>query len=275
MADGWDLAAEQLDVTTASRTDQKGDEMSEEQALTTSRVTAAEMVQTDGPLVACDPAEMATAQKGLLEWARQMREKIAAETEELRQAHEIAARNRWGSRSVLVNQIKRAERRMEFYAKIGSAVEAGYLIVPNFDMDVFAIRTKARVPRGGWATHRQQDQVAGFLPEGEGENVSPHAVYEHDTQLVKNYKGEEVRQDIWRPESFEDVDFPMEVARPVIMERTAEALRLKLFDEMGIARDSKLIRRGDPMILGRLRNPRSTRPDATFFIAWMFDRDNV
>ena len=236
---------------------------------------AAEMVEV-GTLVACDPAEMARAQAGLTEWARRKVAEVKAEAEELAQALDIATRNGWGTRRALDNALRRTERRATFYLKIEEALAAGYLVVPNFEMDIFAIRTKAMKPRGGWVRHNRNDQVAGFLPSGEGRYVSPHPEHEHYRDKEKSANGQhEYEVDHYRPISFNEVDFPMELAKPVVMGMTEHALRLTLFDEVGIARDAKAIRRGDPMILGRLRNPRPNHPDVTFFIAWAFDPRNV
>jgi hypothetical protein len=63
------------------------------------------------------------------------------------------------------------------------------------------------------------------------------------------------------------------LAKPALMQRTATAMAQKLFDEIGVAVDSSFSGRtsGDPILLGRIRNPRRGRPDMTFFIGWYFD----
>lgn len=241
---------------------------------TTDLVPAGEAVGTVRPLVACDPGEMARAQGSLRSWATAKRGEVEGELVELRSALDIAVRNKWGTRRVLASQITRAERRVEFYAKVSAALDAGFLIVPNFAMDVFAIRTKARAPRGGWTQsdwRARRGQEPQLLPAGAGGYVGPVPALERSTESVRNGKGELVERHSYMPVEWRDVDFPVEMALPVVMERTEAALRLKLFDEIGIAKDAQAVRRGDPMILGRLRNPRPNRPAATFFIAWSFD----
>jgi hypothetical protein len=240
---------------------------------------AGDLLETGGPLVACDPAEMARAQGNLIEWAIKMQHSLDLEAEELRKAHEVAVANKWGNRGILVSQLKRAEKRIVFYGKIESALRSGYLIVPNFEMSVFAIRTERSFPRGGWrqwgSDSSKYQQVSGILPAGEGDNVSPNPKLDHCATPYTDEQGKARVRHEYMPVEFEDVDFPMEVARPVVMETTARALKLRLFDEIGIAKDASAIRRGDPMILGRLRNPRPNRPDVTCFIAWYFDPRNV
>lgn len=235
---------------------------------------AKESLVTEATLVACNPQEMAVAQEGMIAWACRMQEKVKEEIVELEAALEIATRNGWGTRKALQNQLNRAAKRIIFYEKIEHALREGYLVVPNFDMDIFAIRTKAHVPRGQWkqwgnnpANYRQP---AAMLPAGEGKLVSPLPTLEHiDTGTAEKPRHE------YRPIEWEDVDFPLEMAKPVVMGVTARALRLKLFDSIGIARNAGVGRRGDPMILGRFHNPRTGRPDVTFFIAWLLDPSNI
>lgn len=73
------------------------------------------------------------------------------------------------------------------------------------------------------------------------------------------------------------LNFPLALAKPVLMERAAAAMGRKLFDEIGVAVDTQWRgrRSGDPIILGRIRNPRRGRPDITFFVGWYFDPTNL
>lgn len=58
------------------------------------------------------------------------------------------------------------------------------------------------------------------------------------------------------PKEWRDIiDFPVALAKPDVMEAAQAAMALRLFDEMGVAHDANGARRGDPMILGRFRNP--------------------
>jgi len=59
------------------------------------------------------------------------------------------------------------------------------------------------------------------------------------------------------------------IAKPALMSKTAEAMALKIFDEIGVAVDTKG-RKSDPVIIGRIKNPRQ-RPDLSFFIGWFFN----
>lgn len=44
--------------------------------------------------------------------------------------------------------------------------------------------------------------------------------------------------------------------------------------EQGIVNDSRT-RRGDPIVIGRILNPRTSRSDVSFFIAWVARLDRV
>src|SRR4051812_20570303 len=88
-------------------------------------------------LVALSPFDVPAAQLDLSTWCRG---KIAALGSELRDhRHNLrhARASKWKTTgwSALVTKTK---RRMIYYAKIKAAVDAGYLVVPNFDIDVFA-----------------------------------------------------------------------------------------------------------------------------------------
>jgi hypothetical protein len=45
----------------------------------------------------------------------------------------------------------------------------------------------------------------------------------------------------------------------------------RIFDEMGIVVDQRKMRNGDPIIVGRILNPRRNRPDLSFFVCWALD----
>ena len=79
--------------------------------------------------------------------------------------------------------------------------------------------------------------------------------------------------------AFEDVEFPLDLAKPELMRITSEAMALKLFDEIGVLRvqrDDTAVAKGDPVILGRIIHPvgrdyNSARTRLTFFIGWYVD----
>lgn len=221
-------------------------------------------------LVARTPVELQAAHTEMVAWCEQKTAEVEGEVRALGASINAAI-----DANLVVNaldrQLKIAEKRLVFYGKVKEALRAGYFIVPNFPMDVFAIRTKAKGPRSDiekshWARFLQPAQL---LPEGEGRYVSASPTVQRWTEPEKRKDGSQYDQAYSRPVGFKDVEFPVALAKPEVLTATGLALERKLFDELGIAQDRTMY--GDPMILGRVRNPRPHRPSVTFFVAWWFD----
>jgi hypothetical protein len=55
------------------------------------------------------------------------------------------------------------------------------------------------------------------------------------------------------------------------MTAAGNAMTAKVFDEIGVAVDSRYSgrRSGDPVLVGRIRNP--SGPDVSFYLGWYFD----
>ena len=135
-------------------------------------------------------------------------------------------------------------------------------------IDAFAIRTSRVNPSGTptkWKGTRFEQQ-AQVLPAGKGRYVDAAAATDSKTETITNKEGKLVKETVYFPTDFKDVMFPMEMARPEIINATEKAMALEVFDEIGIARDWRA--GGDPMILGRILHPKRNSAAATFFIAW-------
>ena len=96
-------------------------------------------------LVARNPQEMASAQANLVDWLRQKSDLTLSEVNELETARDEAKRHKWKT-SAFSTQIVKARKRHQFYQKTLEAVLAGYTIIPNFPIDVFAIRVVREGP---------------------------------------------------------------------------------------------------------------------------------
>jgi hypothetical protein len=236
-------------------------------------------VRAPHDFVALSPAEMTTAHEGMLRWAESKVREMSAEIGEFQAEAKLAKENGWRSGGFERHK-KIAQRRLAFYQKIIDALKAGYIVVPNFAMTAFAIRTTAESPRGGkeiytWSTPTFEQQ-AEVLPSGEGRYVNPEPSKEtwtEDGGLDKEGKPKELK--IASPDDFVDVVFPLAVAKVQIMAATAQAMALKVFDEIGMTDEWHGGRRGDPIVLGRLLNPRRNAPSVTFFIGWYFDARRI
>jgi hypothetical protein len=225
-------------------------------------------------LIARDGQELARAHAKMIEWAVMMGSSLEAERAEQITALDIADSNGWAT-TTFENRIRVLYGRKLFYAKIETALRAGYVIVPNFAMNTFAIRTKAKNPRGRPVTARYRPresyaQQPQLLAPGEGEFRSDRPTVATDTEIVKEGDSTVTKYTVY-PDELTGIDFPISMAKPEIMSVAAAALAEKLFDEIGVAEDWNSGARGDPILLGRLRNPRRGRPGLTFFLAWHFD----
>ena len=226
-------------------------------------------------LVAVDQAQLAHAQDELISWSEHAQQLVTRELEEQQQVRDHAAAQKWAV-APHDRRIAQLRRRQEFYAKIEGAAREGYVVIPNFEMTAFAIRTKAAKPKarqrdGKWHPNERSQ----ILPAGEGEYKNPSQLITESTETRKrNYGEKESYTQVvsWPSEFQESIEFPIALAKPVLMQRTAMALATKLFDELGVVDDGpRHGRPGDPVIAGRIRNPRPGRPDITFFIGWYFD----
>jgi len=225
------------------------------------------------------PEQMRQSNQALIAWCDAKIRKLTAEASELQAAYEHAVKQKWKS-GVLKTHWARCGARTEYFKKIKLALECGYYIVPNFPVTAFVIRTDAKNPKKGtttykWSTHLQTDAA---LPAGEGENKNPlPAVYERDiTNEAQKAAGKEVIQ--YFAKHFEDLEFPVNMAKPRIMEATSRAMALKLFDEIGVLPDGR--KKADPVIIGRIRNPNSRFINdnnrwVSFIIAWHLDTETL
>lgn len=60
-------------------------------------------------------------------------------------------------------------------------------------------------------------------------------------------------------------DFPFLAVKPAVLAATQNAMALRVFDEIGTVQNSA---GRDPIIVGRLLDPRGNGRVSTFFIAW-------
>lgn len=225
---------------------------------------------------AFEPQEMKDANTALIEWCSKKIAQLTADAAELFASYEHAVKQKWKS-ATLKRHADLATKRVTFYEKMKAALEAGFYIVPNFPVSLFAVRTDRDKPyrkltignyeAGAWPFK----QPPNNLPVGEGE-------YKPCDPLIKTEK--EVTQDgankktIYLEEAvgWGDIDFPIQMAKPTIMEATTRAMALKIFDQFGLfARGT-----GDPIIVGEIIDP--ARPwhhdnakRITFIIAWHLD----
>lgn len=243
--------------------------MNEELAVST--IAKTELVPScpDIEVTATQPGEMLPAQHALIDWCVRKCAALEKEKAELDEAHAHAVAHKWKSSTLKAHSI-RIGKRIQYYTKIRAALEAGYCIVPNFPVSLFAIRTEKGSPLKLMSNYRHSNfqQQAEGAPIGEGEYKNPMpVVFQRTIQKAEPGKKEEIQY--WA-EDFQAVDFPIQMAKPRIMEATTRAMALNIFDEFGIL---PAARNKDPLIVGRVKLGGSPKWDrdgnrVTFIIAW-------
>lgn len=230
-------------------------------------------------LVALTPAEMVPAQHDLIAWCDRKIRSLADERDDLELHQKLAIEQGWKT-SVVVAGLNRNERLTTYYEKMRAALQAGYLLVPNMPIDVLAVRVnRVKQPEerrdNRWGRFEAKAQSA--LPAGVGRYVDETVAQHARNYRTVNEKNESVVKTQYYSGDYDEVDFPVALTKPVILDATARAMALKIFDEIGRVRnDGQSFRsKADPIMVGRLLDPRKGRNGATFFIAWWVDTSSL
>lgn len=239
---------------------------------------ATPIVQKEDGNIACTalvPNDMTGCQDALVAWCRNKLAATQQEAKELSDAFEHAKAKKWKAEPIR-KHAKLASRRVVFYAKMLAALEQGFVIIPNFPVSMFAIRKSDQAQPQGYALVKAGSYLPTFtqeseeLPAGVGEYRNPEPnTYVGTPQKVHNSPFEHTAT---RAQSWDDLEFPLTMAKPEIMQATDRAMALKIFDEMGILPaelPGQKRAKGDPIIVGRLNDPRGRT--VTFMIAWHLD----
>ena len=234
----------------------------------------------DFTVVASNPFDMAAGQKSLILWAARKVQSLKGQAEYAGHQLKLSEENGWNPEAWR-SQVRKYERRAEFYRKIKAALEAGYYIVPPFPIDIFAIRTKKGAPDRTDGTHRDNhDQSAQILPIGEGRYVEPkparETYVEQEEKVVNHQTGAKGNVPVryYYASEWRDCDFPFKLARAEIREATDKAMSLKVFDQIGVLPRT---RKPDPLVVGQILVPDKAnygwgnREAISFFVAWWLD----
>lgn len=250
-------------------------------------MTENSLVLPDVPmkLAARDAQQMEASRNFLITWFEKRIAEEAASGDELEAAYNSAIKHKWAVKA-LRNQLNKAAKRVSFYLKAKAAVEAGFTLVPNFPIDLFAIRVTQAHPTpqiesttsNWWPS--VSDEQPKQEPMGKGGYVSPRQTISQWNEPETDSNGKAITRRYTQVEEFREIDFPVTVAHPIVMDATAQAMGMKLFDSIGICQDTQASRRagrrkGDPLVIGRIYMPRTNGygdPKAiSFLIAWHVD----
>ena len=225
-----------------------------------------------GTLVALTPQDVAPAQANLAVWCRQKLATLGSELREQRQCLRQAKASKWNTKS-WSGQISRTKARMIYYAKIKAAVEAGYLIVPNFDIDVFAVKTRRVIPPFGDDLTTAQPDLS---PHGSGDYVDDVVFSRTETRKWTDADQKLRSRDVDVPTGYDfEPDIPLRGVKPIILDATQRAMALRIFDQIGVVK----ARKQDPIIVGQIVQPggngRSWKKTVSFFVAWWLDPETL
>lgn len=224
-------------------------------------------------VVALTPAELIPAQRSLAEWCREKVCALGRDLSEQRQNLRQAKTMKW-KHSGWANAVTKTKKRMVYYAKIQAALKAGYLIVPNFDVEVIAVRVQRESPNEAVDVTQATAEV---LPQNRGRYVDDSLSGYDEDRVVKYGDGTTKTVSDFHPTRYDtEIDFPASLVKPVVMAATERAMAHRIFDRIGIVRKT---RRSDPIVVGQIIDPATTQKWAlrsnpkcvTFFIAWWLD----
>lgn len=230
----------------------------------------------DIELTAENSDEMAGCQNAMIGWCRAKIAETRGHVEELKAAYEHALKSKWKSET-LKRHWSLSVKRLDFYERMLTALEHGYQIVPSFPVTAFAIRTDKKRPLKMLTGYRHANhtQEPSSIQSGEGEYKNPFPVVYERTIAAKTPTTSEVKS-YWA-EAWKDLEFPISMSKPRIMEAATRAMALKIFDDLGIL--PAIQAKGDPLIIARLLVPanRGYGPKrwVSFIVAWHLDTRTI
>lgn len=285
----------------------------------TSGVTSDELAVIDGEvihdhappsthLVATSPLEMQATQADLRAQLEDRLTVIEREIIEANRALNEARRNGWATQT-LISARNRLIDDETYYNKVLAAVEAGHTIIPEFPIEIFAVRRAdpdpkrhqtfqgAISPKDTWLGHAVESDCA---PAGAGEYRNPEPETSNYTWENKAPGAQERGEPRWHTEVYRSgkpvgpIFFPSATARSPIMKATAHAMKDKVFDQIGVclpvqrAAKGRVIKAqprrqqmnasvGDPLVIGQVlrKNEGGRQKCVSFIIAWYLNLDEL
>ena len=237
--------------------------------------------------VAVNATEMANAKAGIQTWLINKLAQINDEIESAQGLLERAVKYKL-KQSSFKNQLAKHQVAHLYYGKLLAACQAGFTIVPNMPMDVFAIRVirgdpKWKVQEGSSfsgfnsAAPYVEDEKEQILPAHRGRYESPITKFSEDrveTKVLRDGKDAAKYEVTQYCEGYDKIDFPLAIAHPIVMDATMAAMAHRIFDRIGIVGPTNKRKgyRGDPIVIGQIVERGGWNPKtASFLIAWYLD----
>lgn len=218
-------------------------------------------------------AEMSKAQEALVAWAETKVKLLKKELKEVNENLQIATKRKW-KKEPWERQVTKAAKKLTFYEKVEAALKAGYVIVPDMNVELFAIRTTRKSAKEnktkGW--HRPKDQQTNSPPLGEGRYVTPQGEQLWANEVKKHEPGKAPEYEVvrWVEGHDDEIDFPFRMAKPAILTATADAMAGKFFDEMGVL--PRFRKQPDPVVVGRITHKDGYHERRfNFLVVWFID----
>lgn len=225
-------------------------------------------------LAALSASEMAQTQKQLVAFCQRKIQALRVEYKDAQANFNHAKAAKWRT-APFETAMRKAKKAIIYYGKMWAAVKAGYVIVPNFDAEVMAVRTNRECPiqkTSEYMSGVQRVHADASLPAGRGRYVDDeHRVTDasyHEPDPA--HPGLRKKVNVFETGEYGEIDFPISVVKPIVMDATQRAMALRIFDRIEVAG----ARRKDPIVLGRLMKDKWTI-GATFFIAWWIDVETL
>lgn len=266
-------------------------------------VIEGEIVQDTPPsphLVALNPVDMQAARGDLKAWLEQKLSGIEREIIELNRSLNEARKQGWAT-VALTNARNRAVDDETFYNKILLAVEAGHTIIPDFPIQVFAVRRGEELPQesrtfiGNIAAEKtglDQPVNPDCAPAGAGDYRNPapstyREVRENSLATPENKQPRYYTTVTRFTHPAAPIAFPAASARSPVMQATAKAMKDKAFDQIGVCLPTTAVaggrqvrqgaRAGDPLIIGQILHKRvgSQQKVVSFIIAWHLNLNDL
>lgn len=269
-----------------------------------------EIVHDDAPvipethLVATSPVEMEASRDDLKAWLEQKLTIIERDIVEANAALNEARRNGWNT-APFTSARNRLVDDETYYNKILVAVEAGHTIIPEFPIEVFAIRRHEPDKTREITFHGAVNARDTFLgqpvspdcaPAGTGEYRNPLPWTNDSTRENKAPGAQERGEPRYYTSVYHSknpvgpIVFPSMTARSPIMRATAEAMKDKVFDQIGVCHpviadaataarriETRAARAGDPLVIGQILHKRvgSKQKCVSFIIAWHLNLEEL
>lgn len=222
-------------------------------------------------MTATDRPTLVSAHGNLEAWIDTKIAALAGELAEMATEHERALERKWAVKP-FERQMDKTSKHLAYLRKVKAALAAGYSIIPNLRIDVLAVRVNKN-PRHLMQEVEERPSVsAEKLPIGDGTYVSPSPEYRSWQIERPNRNGQGTHHvTIYETTDHAPVDIPHVLMKRDLADALHLALEQKLFDEIGIVRDTP---RGDPVLVGRILSTKASgwnRDGVAFFIGWWFD----